>query len=154
MKKIILLTITFIAISLAGQAQVEPHAIGLRFGGGNFGGGAELNYLHGISDANRVELGLGINSLNGGSYMSITGVYQWVFELEQGFSWYAGPGARLLLVSNASAIMVGGEIGAEYNFNTELVVPLQVSLSTRPMFNIGDGDGFGWGIALGVHYTF
>ena len=29
---------------------MEPQAIGLRFGGGNFGGGAEVNYLHGIGD--------------------------------------------------------------------------------------------------------
>ncbi len=154
MKKSILSLIAIIAISFSINAQVEPHAIGLRFGGGNFGGGAEINYLHGLGDANRAEIGLGINSLNGGSYMNIAGIYQWIFELEQGFSWYAGPGAQLLLVKNAPAIMVGGELGVEYNFNTELDVPLQVGLDTRPMFNLGDGDAFGWGVSLAVRYTF
>ena len=146
--------VAIIAISFAANAQVEDHAIGLRFGGGNFGSGTEINYLHGMGDANRLELGFGINSLNGGSYMNVVGIYQWVFELEKGFSWYAGPGAQMLFVKNASAILVGGEVGIEYNFNTELDVPLQLGLDTRPMFNLGDGDGFGWGVALSARYTF
>jgi hypothetical protein len=154
MKKAIISIITVVLLSFTGTAQVEPHAIGLRFGGGNFGGGAELNYLHGFGDANRLELGLGLNSMEGGSYLNIAGIYQWVWELEQGFSWYAGPGAQLLMVKNASAILVGGEIGVEYNFNTEMDVPLQIGLDTRPMFNLGDGEGFGWGVALSVRYTF
>ncbi len=154
MKRGILVAAVLMILSLTSTAQVEPHAIGLRFGGGNFGGGAELNYLHGFGDANRLELGFGINSLNGGSYMNVVGVYQWVFDLSEGFSWYAGPGAQLLLVSNASAILVGGEVGVEYNFNTNLDVPLQLGLDTRPMFNLGDGDGFGWGVALSARYTF
>jgi hypothetical protein len=147
-------TLILVITSILSYAQIEDHAIGLRFGGGNFGGGAEFNYQHALGESNRAEVGLGINSLNGSSYMNIAGIYQWVWSLEEGFSWYAGPGAQMLLVKNASAIMVGGQIGAEYNFNTNLEVPLQVSLDTRPMVNLGDGDGFGWGIALGVRYTF
>lgn len=154
MRKIIISIISIIALLSAANAQVEDRAIGLRFGGGNFGGGAEVNYLHGLSDVNRIEVGLGINSLNGNSYMNIAGIYQWVFELEQGFSWYAGPGAQLLLVENATTIMIGGELGIEYNFNTELDVPLQLGIDTRPMLNLGDGDGFGWGVALSARYIF
>ena len=154
MKKIILSIITLIVFTIAGNAQVEPHAIGIRLGGGNFGNGAELNYLHGLGDANRLEVGLGLNSLNNNSYMNLVSVYQWVFNLEEGFSWYAGPGAQLLLVKNASAILVGAEIGVEYNFNTNLDTPLQIGLDTRPMFNLGDGDNFGWGVALSIRYTF
>ena len=154
MKKVVLVIITVLVMALGVKAQVEPHAIGLRFGGGNFGGGSEINYLHGFGDANRLEVGLGINSFSGSSYMNVVGVYQWVFELEQGFSWYAGPGANMLFVSNASAILLGGEVGLDYNFNTDLDVPLQLGLNTRPMFNLGDGEGFGWSVALTAHYTF
>jgi hypothetical protein len=154
MKRIFLSIVTLIFLTISGNAQVEPHAIGVRLGGGNFGSGAELNYLHGIGDANRIELGLGLNSLNSSSYMNLVGVYQWVWSLEQGFNWYVGPGAQLLLVKNASAILVGGEVGVEYNFNTNLEVPLLIGLDTRPMFNLGDGDGFGWGVALSIRYTF
>jgi len=153
MKKIILAITTLLMISFTANAQVEDRAIGLRFGGGNFGSGTEINYLHGMGSSNRIEVGLGINSFNGGSYMNIVGIYQWVFELEKGFSWYAGPGTQMLFVKNASAIMIGGEVGVEYNFNTELDVPLQIGLDSRPMFNLGDGDGFGWGVALSVRYT-
>jgi hypothetical protein len=154
MKKILFSGIVIVLMSFTAKSQVEPHAIGLRFGGGNFGSGFELNYLHGMGDANRIEVGLGLNSLNGASYTRIVGIYQWVWSLEEGFSWYAGPGAQLLMVKNASAILVGGEIGVEYNFNTNLDTPLQVGLDTRPMFNLGDGDGFGWELALSVRYTF
>ena len=154
MKKVILSILAVVVIGLTANAQVEPYAIGLRFGGGNFGGGSEINYLHGIGDANRAEIGVGFNSFDGASYMSLAGVYQWVFEFEEGFSWFVGPGAQLFLISNASAILLGGEVGVDYNFNTKLDIPLQVGLDTRPMFNLGDGNGFGWGVTLKVHYTF
>ena len=153
MKKFVV-GLSFIFLGFISYAQVEPHAIGIRFGGGNFGGGAELNYLHGLGESNRLELGMGLKSLNGGSYMNIAGIYQWVFSLEEGFSWYVGPGAQMYLVKNASAILVGGEIGVEYNFNTVLEVPLQIGIDSRPMINLGDGEGFGWGAALSVRYTF
>ena len=51
-----------LAIVLAGfftaQAQVNPHAIGLRFGGGTAFGG-ELSYQMGMGSSNRLELDLG-----------------------------------------------------------------------------------------------
>lgn len=154
MKKITLLLVAITFIVMGAKAQVEPQAIGVRLGGGNFGGGAEINYQHALGDVNRLEFGLGLNSLNGSSYMNLSGVYQWTWELGEGFNWYAGPGAQLLLVKNASAILVGGQVGVEYNFNVNLDTPLMISMDTRPMVNLGDGDGFGWGIGLGIRYTF
>jgi hypothetical protein len=153
MKKVILLSV-IIFVSFSMNAQVEPQAIGIRFGGGNLGSGMEINYLHGIGDLNRAEVGLGINSFDGSSFLNVAGVYQWVFDLEQGFSWYTGPGAQLLLIKNSSSILVGGEVGVEYNFNSNLDTPLRVALDTRPMFNLGNGANFGWGIRLSAHYTF
>jgi len=154
MRKVILVMATIIVAVCSANAQVEPLAIGLRFGGGNFGSGAEINYLHGIGESNRAEIGLGINSFEGGSYLNVAGIYQWVFSLEEGFSWYAGPGAQLLLVSNSSAVFLGGEVGVDYNFKPNLEIPLRVALDTRPMFNLGEGSGIGWGIRLSAHYTF
>jgi len=157
MYKIILAITTIVVMSVAANAQIEDHAIGVRLGGGNYGGGFEASYQHGLGDANRLEFDLGLNSQNGGSYMSLAGVYQWVWSLDEvsdGFNWYAGPGAQLLLVSNATAVGVGGQVGVEYNLNGPADVPLAISLDTRPMFNFySGGSKFGWGIALGIRYT-
>lgn len=154
MKKIIL-GLTFISTVLLSNAQVEPQAIGVRFGGGNYGSGFEANYQHALGDVNRLELGVALNSNNGVSYFSAAGVYQWVWELGEGFNWYAGPGAQFLAVKNASAIGVGGQIGVEYNFNVNLDTPLLISIDTRPMMNFASGNNdFGWAAALSVRYTF
>ncbi len=154
MKKLVLLL--FIGLNVFSvNAQMEPQAIGVRFGGGNYGGGFEVNYQHALGDANRLELGLALNSYNKSSYVSFAGIYQWVWELGEGFNWYAGPGAQFLAVKNASAIGVGGQIGVEYNFNVNLDTPLMISIDMRPMMNFASGvNDFGWAGALGVRYTF
>lgn len=154
MKKYVILLLVFVS-TLAVSAQVEPHAIGARLGGGDYGGGFEVNYQHGLGDVNRLEFGLGLNSHNKTSYMNIVGVYQWVWELGEGFNWYAGPGAHLLLISNNTVVGIGGQVGVEYNFNVNLDTPLLISLDTRPMWNFANGgNDFGWGAALGIRYTF
>ena len=155
MKKVILALITLFTVSLSSVAQVEPHAIGGRFGGGNYGGGFEISYQHGLGDANRLELDLGMNSHHGYSYFSLAGIYQWVWQLESGFNWYAGPGAQFLGLKNSSALGIGGQLGLEYNFNTSLDTPLLISIDTRPMINFASGGSdFGWAAALGIRYTF
>ena len=157
MRKIIVSITTIIIFSFAANAQIEEHAIGVRLGGGNYGGGFEASYQYGLGDVNRLEFDLGLNSQNGVSYMSLAGIYQWVWNLDavsDGFNWYAGPGAQLLLVSNATAVGFGGQIGVEYNLNGPADVPLTISLDTRPMFNLfSEGSEFGWEIALGIRYT-
>lgn len=155
MKKIGLIFLLTLSFSFVVNAQVEPHAIGVRLGGGNYGGGFEASYQHGLGDANRLEFDLGINSHKNSSYFSLAGTYQWVWELGEGFNWYAGPGAQFIGVKNASAIGVGGQIGVEYNFNVALETPLQISIDTRPMINFASGNNdLGWGAALGIRYTF
>lgn len=166
MKKIILSITTIVVMAFSANAQVEDHAIGLRLGGGNNGSGFEASYQHGLGDANRIEVDFGWGSKNIGNFntkvnvMTVAGTYQWVWQLDGALNWYAGPGAQFLLASNfgntESAIGVGGQLGVEYNFN-EHDVPLTLSLDSRPMIQFGDNivfDGFGWGIALGVRYTF
>lgn len=154
MKKVFF-SIIIVLSTISLNAQVESQAIGGRFGGGNYGGGFEVSYQHGLGDANRLELDLGINSHNNSSFFSLAGSYQWVWELGEGFNWYAGPGAQFLAVKNATAFGVGGQIGVEYNFNVNLDTPLLISIDTRPMMNFASGNNdFGWGAALGIRYTF
>lgn len=155
MKKIGLIFLIVMGFSFSSTAQVEPHAIGVRLGGGNYGGGFEASYQHGLGDANRLEFDLGLNSNSGVNFFSLAGMYHWVWELGEGFNWYAGPGAQFLAVKNASTIGVGGQIGVEYNFNVSLDTPLLISIDTRPMMNFASGtNNFGWGAALGIRYLF
>ena len=155
MKKRISVIIVIITLAISASAQVEPQAIGGRFGGGNYGGGFEVTYQHALGDVNRLELDLGINSYNKSTFFRVAGIYQWVWELGEGFNWYAGPGVQFLAIKNSSALGVGGQIGVEYNFNVNLDTPLMISIDTRPMMNFASGaSDFGWGAALGVRYTF
>ena len=155
MKKIGLIFLLTIGLSVVTIAQVEPHAIGVRLGGGNYGGGFEASYQHGLGDANRLEFDLGINSYNSSSYFSAVGIYQWIWMIGEGFNWYAGPGAQFLGFKNNAAFGIGGQVGVEYNFNVALETPLQISIYTRPMMKFGSNtNDFGWVAALGIRYTF
>ena len=48
---------------------------------------------------------------------------------------------------------VGGQLGIEYDFNAN-GAPILLSLDARPMFDLINDGGFGYGAALGVRYTF
>lgn len=163
MKKILLGLGLFFGLTLSVKAQVEPHAIGLRFGGGNYGSGAEISYQHGIGSTNRLEADLGWSSYNAGfgykaSFTVISASYHWVFNIKDGLNWYVGPGGQLLLLSSywggGIAAGFGGQIGMEYNFNT-MGLPLQVGLDVRPMYYLISGyGGSGWTGGLSARYTF
>ena len=161
MKKIIL-TLA-LAVSMAGvlRAQTNTNSIGLRLGYPT-----ELSYQMGLNTTNRIELGLGFRSYGYGinsnySQFSLSGVYQWVWDLSalaSGFNWYAGVGASLGYYSysylnytySALPVSILGQIGIEYNFK----IPITLSLDYRPAFQLsGNGNGFiGDGIALGIRY--
>jgi len=170
MKKLILSLTICLGAYLSMNAQVNPHAIGLRFGGNNLGNGVEISYQHGFGDANRLELGLGFANHSIYSRTGISAIYQWVWNIESGFNWYAGPGAQIWSYSyrgyyynnnnvltkreNSIGLTIGGQIGIEYNFNKK-GTPLILSLDTRPMFNFNSyNQGFGYGLALALRYTF
>ncbi len=163
MKRLILLSICLIGFGFNSQAQnISEHALGLRLGSSG-GFGTEISYQRGLSENNRLELDLGWTSRNHYDAFKLTGLYQWVWNIEGGFNWYAGFGAGLGSVDgsddndwkdddNGLFVNAAGNIGIEYNFD----FPLLLSLDFRPEFgiinNYSDNDDFD--IALGIRYQF
>ncbi len=141
-----------------GQAQVNPNALGLRFGGNGDINGAELSYQHGLGGTNRLELDLGFSGNSEQNRLFLAGIYHWHWTINGGLNWYVGPGASLGFYSIDNSddhfnIGIGGQIGLEYDFN-QLNTPILLSIDARPIWDlIGNSSGFGWGLALGLRYT-
>jgi opacity protein-like surface antigen len=166
MKKLFLSAFMLLGLATATQAQdISKNALGLRLGD-NDGFGGEISYQRGLSKNNRLELDLGWRNSKHVDAMKLVGLYQWVWDIDKGFNWYAGVGAGIGswrynyngFSENGSIILAAGDIGIEYNFAE---VPLQLSLDLRPEFylnNSGDNqfreDNFGPDIALGIRYRF
>jgi hypothetical protein len=159
MKKFILSAMAVFAfVNMQGQ-EISPNALGLRLGD-NDGFGGEISYQRGLSSNNRLELDLGWRNSNHVDAFKLSGIYQWVWNIENGFNWYAGPGAGIGswnhdhngVKDSGTFVFIGGQIGIEYNFN----VPLQLSLDYRPEIYLNDGyrDGLGSDIALSIRYRF
>lgn len=150
--------------SLSGFGQVQPHAIGIRGGTGNFGSGAEVSYQHGLGSSNRLEFDLGWRG-NNGKYgyhaWGLSVLHHWVWNIDGGLNWFVGLGGQVGAYddhyyneNDGLIINVGGQIGIEYDFNT-LGAPIQVGLDARPMWGfLGGYRGFGYGGAFSVRYTF
>ena len=161
MKKIILSAVMLIGLTITTHAQdISKNALGLRLGS-NDGFGAEVSYQKRLSDANRLELDLGWRSSNSVDAFKLAGLYQWVWNIEGGFNWYAGLGAgvgRWSVDNNNVKIsdtffFAAGDIGIEYNFDE---APIQLSLDFRPEFG-GNGyykNNYGSDIALAIRYKF
>jgi opacity protein-like surface antigen len=167
MKKIVLSAFMLIGLAFSAQAQdISKNALGLRFGdNGGFGG--ELSYQRALSSNNRLELDLGWrnrSNFNNNAYdddaIKLTGLYQWVWNIDSGFNWYAGVGGGLGSYSydnngssyNDTFVFAAGDIGIEYNFD----IPLLISLDFRPEIG-GNGyynNNYGSDIALGLRYQF
>ena len=162
MKKIILVASLIIGLSFSAQAQnSSKNAFGLRLGD-NDGFGGELSYQRKLSDNNRLELDLGWRNSNNVDAIKLVGLYQWVWNIDGGFNWYAGVGGGVGTWSyddkyyndNGAFALIAGDIGIEYNFD----IPIQLSLDFRPelYFNSDDfrNDSFGPDIALGIRFRF
>ena len=161
MKKIFLVLLAVAGFSLQGQAQeIADNALGLRLGD-NDGFGAEISYQRALGGNNRLELDLGLR--NGDDYdgFKLAGLYQWVWNIDGGFNWYAGAGGGLASYSydrgrydneDDTFVFAAGDIGIEYNFD----IPLILSLDFRPEFGFGDysNDDLDFDIALGIRYQF
>ncbi|AUC20773.1 hypothetical protein BTO15_00985 [Polaribacter sejongensis] len=148
MKKTLLIIGLLVAGAFSVNAQsISENAIGLRFSGGN-GVGGEISYQRGLGDNNRLEVDLGL--ANEFSDFKATGLYQWVWNLEDRFNWYAGVGGGLVSASGAS-IFGAGVVGIEYDFNA----PILLSLDYRPEVGIsGNLSGVNSDISLAVRYQF
>ena len=152
MKKILVVLVAVVALSFAGNAQ---NAIGVRGAFGN-GTAAELSYQKGLGSANRLEFDLGWHNYEKwGSYINLTGIYQWCFNITGGLNWYVGVGANAGLftgnVDSSFGLGVDAQIGIEYKFD----IPLQISLDFRPQWDLlGAASGFGYGAALSLRYCF
>jgi hypothetical protein len=163
MKKIILLAITLLGLTIGAQAQnISKNALGLRLGS-NDGFGTEISYQARLSAKNRLELDLGWRNHNNEDNIKIAGIYQWVWNLDGGLNWYAGLGGGLGtweydnndgFNDNGTFAFVAGDLGIEYNFD----FPLQLSLDIRPELYLNSNsyydNNFGPDIALGVRYRF
>jgi hypothetical protein len=162
MKNSILVAALLIGSAFSAQAQgISKNALGLRLGD-NDGFGGELSYQRKLVSNNRLELDLGWRNSKDVDNLKLTGLYQWVWNIESGFHWYAGVGGgvgswsydRNNANDSGAFAFVAGDLGIEYDFD----IPLQLSLDIRPeiYFNSDDfrEDNFGPDIALGIRYRF
>ena len=163
MKKIFLISmLLIIAISTVNAQEISNHAIGVRFGdNGGFGG--EISYQRQLSEINRLEVDFGFRNRDDfGDAFKLTGIYQWVWNIDSGFNWYAGFGAGIGSWSVGDKYVGGGDdglflnadgnIGIEYNFEA----PILISLDFRPEIGIiGDyGKDTDLDLALSIRYQF
>jgi hypothetical protein len=162
MNKSILFSAILFGFAIGTQAQnLSKNALGLRLGS-NDGFGGEISYQARLNPKNRVEIDLGIRNNNDINALKLAGLYQWVWQIDGGFNWYAGVGGGLGSwkydknnnSSNGTFLFAAGDLGVEYNFD----VPLQISLDMRPEFYFNStgyrSNNFGPDIALAIRYKF
>jgi hypothetical protein len=155
-----------LGLVFVAQAQdISKNALGLRLGD-NDGFGGEISYQRGLTGNNRLELDLGFRNSNNVDAFKLAGLYQWVWNIDGAFNWYAGVGGGLGSWSsnyrangnefkdNGTLLFVAGDLGIEYNFD----VPIQLALDIRPelYFNSDNyrEDNFGPDLALSIRYRF
>ncbi|WP_033958264.1 hypothetical protein [Psychroserpens jangbogonensis] len=164
MKKLFLVAIAFIGfVTLSNAQEIADNAIGLRLGDSD-GVGPGINYQRALGDNNRLELDLGWRDGSDYDAFKLAGLYQWVWELDGSFNWYAGAGGGIGSVSINNApkgvdssntfFFAAGDVGIEYNFD----FPLLLSLDFRPEIGFGNDDfdtnDLDFDIALGIRYQF
>jgi opacity protein-like surface antigen len=168
MKKVILSAVMLMGLAFSAQAQdISKNALGLRLGD-NDGFGAEISYQRGLSQNNRLELDLGFRNDNRDNNdvdaFKLAGIYQWVWNIEGGFNWYAGVGGGIGSWNNnnyqnngydenGTFVFAAGDIGIEYSFRE---VPILLSLDFRPEIGAVNyyGNNYSSDIALGVRFKF
>jgi hypothetical protein len=167
MKRLLLSAFMLVAVAFSAEAQDKKNAIGLRLGD-NDGFGGEVSYQRWLDTNNRLEFDLGWRDSRYYDAVKLAALYQWVWNIDGGFNWYAGVGGGLGTWEydrddlpgwydgdddSGTFAFVAGDIGIEYNFP----FPLQLSLDFRPELYFGDDfreENFGPDIALGVRFRF
>jgi len=84
MKKL-LLSVTILFGFIANGQNISENALGLRLGSNN-GFGSEISYQRKLSSNNRLELDLGWRSSHNINATKLTGLYQWVWNIDKGFN--------------------------------------------------------------------
>jgi hypothetical protein len=165
MKKLFLSAFMLMGLAFSTQAQdISKNALGLRLGD-NDGFGGEISYQRGLGSNNRLELDLGWRNSKHVDAIKVVGLYQWVWNIDGGFNWYAGVGGGIGSwrydgpgdpdPDGGTFLLAAGDIGIEYNFD----IPLQLALDFRPEIYFADNrndfddyDSFGPDIALSIRY--
>lgn len=160
------LVISLFSVSIYSQ-KISKNALGLRLGD-NDGFGVEFSYQRGLGDNNRLEADFGWRNNSVVNAVKLTGLYQWVWNIEGGFNWYAGVGGGLgswnynkryknsfkydpYDEEKGVYLFAAGDIGIEYNFD----IPLMISVDFRPEIYInGYGESFGPDLGIGIRYQF
>ncbi|WP_108804457.1 hypothetical protein [Aquimarina sp. Aq107] len=161
-KRIFIITSLLFASIFTAQAQeISEHAIGLRLSESN-GFWAEATYQARLSPETRAELNLGVQGRNSFNAVKLTGIYQWVFNIDGGLNWYVGPGIGGGLVDYDNDLdnrddlgtfgFVTGDVGIEFNFD----FPLLISLDFRPEIYFDDytNDDIIFNLGLSARYKF
>ena len=186
MKKLFITAFMLMGFAFSTQAQ-EKNAIGIRLGD-NSGFGGEVTFQTAVSKKNRIELDLGFrnegnvyyNGYGNGYYggkgyghndIKLVGIYQWVFNIKNGFKWYVGPGVGAGIYSSknyynkvydkyenksGAFAVIAGDVGIEYNFK----FPLQLSFDVRPELYLSPDyvdardNSFGPDLGLSARYRF
>ena len=149
----------------AQSQEIAKNALGLRLGD-NDGFGGEISYQRGLSKNNRLEFDLGWRNSRDIDAVKGVALYQWVWNIDGGFNWYAGVGGGLAAWDdnryynnfnnddhNGVYVFAAGDIGIEYGFDK---VPILLSLDARPEIGSGyyNNDNFGFDVGLGVKFKF
>jgi hypothetical protein len=145
MKKLVLLFVAGLFISLSSNAQNKSYELGVRIGG--YGGaGAAVDGTMLLNEKNRLHGDLGFYS----NALSVSAFYDWMFPIEESFSFYPGVGAEII-IGDVFVLGVGGELGFEYAFE----FPLTIGLDWRPTIRLIDDNGFGYdSFGLNIRYRF
>jgi len=158
MKKtaILLLLLTFL---ICNKLNGQDNAIGLRLGFSGF----EASFQTSQIVPNRLEADFGWGWVNNWFNWNLTGIYQFVFPIENNFYWFAGPGFGIgswqyrgkvleLKENEGVSLFFVLNTGAEYNFKE---VPFQVSLDLRlKPYIVNKGDSRYVDIGVAVRYRF
>ena len=159
-KTILVVLIAICSIAFVNAQEISDNAIGLRLGDNN-GLGTEISYQKQLSNVNRLELDLGFRSRsNDSDAFKLSGIYQWVWQIDGGFNWYAGFGAGIGSWENNNInsndndgvfLNAAGNIGIEYNFDAPILISLDVRPEIGLLGNYSDTD---LDLALSVRYQF
>lgn len=156
---IIAFFLAFLSNSLCCQ-EISDHTIGLRLSESD-GFWVEGSYQFKVTSNTRGELDLGVQGRRYFNALKSTGIYQWVFRINDDFNWFVGPGIGGGLVDSDTNLkreksgtfgFVVGDIGIEYRFN----FPLQVAADFRQeiYFDSYNDKDINFNLGLCARYRF